>query len=400
MFVGVALQSAAQNFGMFVGSRFLIGFGVSLAHGAAPLLVTELAHFQHRARITTLYNTTWYIGSVIAAWVTFGTFRISNTWSWRIPSILQAAPACIMLSCIFFVPESPRWLISRGRNEEALQILARYHANGNINDELVKFEYAEIREALDAEAELVKQNFFQGLKELFATKPNRHRMAICIAAGVFSQLSGNALVSYYINDILNQVGITDDEMKTIINGVLNIWNMIVATSMAFAVDKAGRRPLFLTSTAGMLLMFICWTIASKFAVEDFSKAAGSAVVAFIFLYYTFYNMAWSGLLVSYCVEIRKLPRCFEKSRDIIVDGVSQCHSASVPVVWPSCSSASTPPCSSTATSTPLPSKISAGSTISCTTPGLLLSSSSCTSSSWRPGTLLSRRSTRMFSNIY
>ncbi|KAA8894147.1 general substrate transporter [Sphaerosporella brunnea] len=302
MFTGVALQSAAVALGMFTAARFLIGFGVSLAHGAAPLLVTELAHYQHRARITSLYNTTWYLGSIVAAWTTYGTFNIKSTWSWRIPSILQAAPALVMLTFIWLVPESPRWLISRDRPDEALRILAKYHANGDEHDELVQYEFTEIKETIALEKEVAKG----GISELWATKGNRHRMLICICAGLFSQLSGNSLVSYYIGDILNQVGITDVKSQNLINGCLNIWNMIVACGMAFAVDKAGRRPLFLCSTAGMCLMFICWTIASKYAVENKSKSAGSAVVALIFLYYTCYNAAWSGLLVGYTVEILPL----------------------------------------------------------------------------------------------
>ncbi|RPA83703.1 hexose transporter protein [Ascobolus immersus RN42] len=298
MFVGVALQSAATNIPMFTGARYLIGFGISLAHGAAPLLVTELAHMQHRARITSLYNTTWYIGSIIAAWTTYGTYRIDNNWSWRIPSILQAAPAIVMISFVFWVPESPRWLISVDRHEEALAILTKYHGGGNAQDELVLFEFEEIKETIALESQLSK-----GISELWATKGNRHRMIICIFAGLFSQWSGNSLVSYYINTILNQIGITDPDTKLVINGVLNIWNMLVATSMAFAVDRAGRRPLFLASTGGMLIMFIPWTIASKYATDNGSKAAGNAVVALIFLYYTCYNLAWSGLLVGYTVEI-------------------------------------------------------------------------------------------------
>ncbi|KAL7269788.1 hypothetical protein RUND412_007532 [Rhizina undulata] len=299
MFIGVALQTASTGLGMFTAARFLIGFGVSLAQGAAPLLVTELAHFQHRARLTSLYNTTWYLGSIIAAWTTFGTFRIDSNWSWRIPSLLQAGPAVVMLSCIWMVPESPRWLVSQDRHDEALNILARYHANGNTQDELVQFEFTEIKETIFLESEFSKR----GISELWSTRGNRHRMVICIAAGLFSQWSGNGLVSYYIAEILKQVGITNSETQNLINGILMIWNMIVAGSMAFAVDKAGRRPLFLTSTGGMLIMFIAWTIASKYAVVNGSSAAGNAVVAMIFLYYTFYNMAWSGLLIGYTVEI-------------------------------------------------------------------------------------------------
>lgn len=57
---------------MFVAGRFIVGFGVMIDHGSAPLMVTELAHTQHRATITAVYNSTWYFGSIVAAWVTFG----------------------------------------------------------------------------------------------------------------------------------------------------------------------------------------------------------------------------------------------------------------------------------------------------------------------------------------
>lgn len=199
-----------------------------------------------------------------------------------------------MLLFIWWTPESPRWLISKDRHEEALAILGKYHANGNIHDDMVQYEFTEIKETIALEAALARTN----ISELWATKGNRHRMLICIFAGLFSQWSGNSLVSYYMTDILNSIGITDQDTQLIINGVLMIWNMIVAGSMAFAVDRAGRRPLFLASTAGMLLMFIVWTIASKYAAENGSKAAGNAVVAIIFLYYTCYNLAWSGLLIG------------------------------------------------------------------------------------------------------
>jgi len=72
MIVGVVLQSIGVNIQMFIASRFLIGFGVAIAHGAAPLLITELVHPQHRAIFTTVYNSTWYLGSIVAAWLTFG----------------------------------------------------------------------------------------------------------------------------------------------------------------------------------------------------------------------------------------------------------------------------------------------------------------------------------------
>jgi len=116
MIIGVVLQSIGINIQMFIAARFLIGFGVAIAHGAAPLLITELAHPQHRAIFTTIYNSTWYLGSIIAAWLTYGTyfqthvglgltvlgtFRLNGPWAWRIPSIVQAVPSVIQLVAIW-----------------------------------------------------------------------------------------------------------------------------------------------------------------------------------------------------------------------------------------------------------------------------------------------------------
>ncbi|KAH7127136.1 MFS transporter [Dendryphion nanum] len=299
MIFAVVLQSASVNFQMFIAARFFLGFGVAIAHGSAPLLITELCHPQHRAIFTTIYNTTWYFGSIIAAWLTFGTNNISSQWSWRIPSILQALPSILQITFVWFVPESPRWYISKGHPEKALSVLALVHAEGNADDELVQLEFEEIKETIAIEKEAEQT----GWLELFKTKGNRHRLLILISAGLFSQWSGNGLVSYYISGVLDGIGITDSHTQLVINGVLNIWNCIIAVTMCFFVEKIGRRPLFLVSTAGMMFCFIVWTICSERYNATKVKANGNAVVAMIFLYYTSYNIAWSGLLVGYTVEI-------------------------------------------------------------------------------------------------
>ncbi|KAF2795075.1 hexose transporter protein [Melanomma pulvis-pyrius CBS 109.77] len=299
MIFAVILQSVSINFQMFIAARFFLGFGVAIAHGSAPLLITELCHPQHRAVFTTVYNTTWYEGAIVAAWLTYGTNNINSNWSWRIPSIVQALPSILQISCVWFVPESPRWYISKGQMEKALSVLAHVHAEGNVEDELVLLEYEEIKETLAIEKEAEQT----GWLELFKTKGNRHRLLILISAGLFSQWSGNGLVSYYISGVLDGIGITDPDMQLKINGILTIWNCLVATTMCFFVDKYGRRPLFLVSTGGMMCCFVVWTICSERYNATKVKANGSAVVFMIFLYYTFYNLAWSGLLVGYTVEI-------------------------------------------------------------------------------------------------
>lgn len=91
--------------------------------------------------------------------------------------------------------------------------------------------------------------------------------------------------------------------QNLINGCLQIFNLITAVGACFLVEKVGRRKLFLISTSGMLVTFIVWTICSARYVIDGSKGAANAVIAMIFLYYLAYNSAWSGLLLGYTTEI-------------------------------------------------------------------------------------------------
>lgn len=193
MLGGVVLQSIGHNFGMLVASRFFIGFGVAIAHGASPLLLTELVHPQHRAVFTTIYNSTWYLGSIIAAWTTYGTDKMSqdNDWAWRIPTMIQAVPSLLQLFFIWFVPESPRFLIARGKEEQGLKVLADAHTGGNQEDEMVQTEFQEITQTLKLEKEFSSTKW----SELWRTKGNRHRLVILVSLGFFSQWSGNGLVS-------------------------------------------------------------------------------------------------------------------------------------------------------------------------------------------------------------
>jgi MFS family permease len=191
---------------VFIAARFFVGFGTSLSQNAAPLLLTEICHPQHRARVTAIYNTFYNVGSIAATWITFGTFSIKNEWSWRIPSLVQALPSLVQFCLIWLVPESPRWLISQDRNEEALEILAKYHANGNCNDPAVIFEYAEIRETIHREQIAGKTSRYV---DFIKTKGNRYRLFLLVTAGFFSQWSGNGLTSYYFGEIMISIGVTD-----------------------------------------------------------------------------------------------------------------------------------------------------------------------------------------------
>ncbi|KAL2815270.1 general substrate transporter [Aspergillus cavernicola] len=303
MLCGVVMVSIGAKIALFVVGRIILGFGLGIAQECAPLLVTELVHPQHRAIYSTIYNSLWYVGSLIGAGVALGTSHIAGSdWSWRVPCLLQGVPSVCQLIFIWMVPESPRWLISKGKLEKAKKVLAYVHAQGDENDELVNVEFDEIQQTIALEKQLEGNAW----AELWSTPGNRHRSIILISIGFFSQWSGNGIVSYFLPKVLELIGITDTNKVLTINLVLNAVNVVSATGICFYVDKFGRRRLFLTSCIGMIICFVATTIAlARFphGPGGSDDMAGNAVIAFIFLYYISYNIGFSGMLVSYSSEI-------------------------------------------------------------------------------------------------
>lgn len=115
--IGAILQCASQNYAMFLVSRMIIGFGGLIAVEPSPMLVSELAYPTHRAVLVGYYNNLWYLGATLAAWVTYGTYFMgpNASWAWRLPSLLQGFLPLFQVLFIYFLPESPRWLVQRDR---------------------------------------------------------------------------------------------------------------------------------------------------------------------------------------------------------------------------------------------------------------------------------------------
>ncbi|EUC55697.1 sugar porter (SP) family MFS transporter [Rhizoctonia solani AG-3 Rhs1AP] len=295
---GAITQTLTTNLSTFVVARFMIGFGTTLAMMASPLLISELAYPTHRAPLTALYNSLWFSGQIVAGWSTFGTFRIPNDWSWRIPSALQGVASVLQLVFVWFIPDSPRWLVSVGRDQEARDVLKKWHAGGEDNNGLVQFEYQEIKNALAAESKRGSAWI-----DLFRTPGNRRRMRIILAIALFSQWSGNGLISYYLERVLSGIHIESSRDQTLINGCIAIWNLLWAAGAAMFVDRLGRRKLFLTSNIGMLIGFSMLTTCAGIYEKSRAAQAGHGVIASLFLYQAAYAIGYTPLLVSYTVEI-------------------------------------------------------------------------------------------------
>ncbi|CRK34472.1 hypothetical protein BN1723_014864, partial [Verticillium longisporum] len=241
--IGTAIQTPATSLGMFIGGRFVLGFGASIASAAGPAYTVELAHPAYRGFMAGMYNNFWWLGNILAGWTTYGSnLHLDNSWAWRTPTVIQAGLPGIVMALILFFPESPRWLISHDRAEEALAILAKYHGDGNANAPVVQLQYHEIVE----DNKLTKdENPWWDYRELVNTRAARYRLFMVIAMSFIGQWSGNNVVSYFMPEMIKQAGITNTDTQLLLNAINPIFSMIAAIYGASLLDKLGRRKMML-----------------------------------------------------------------------------------------------------------------------------------------------------------
>ncbi|KAH7401213.1 general substrate transporter [Pyrenochaeta sp. MPI-SDFR-AT-0127] len=297
--VAGSLVVISDNNVSFIISRFLVGCASAWFGNAVPLLINEISHPSYRGIVSALFMCGWYVGGTIAAFVTFGTRNVPSDWAWRIPSILQLLLPILALPGLLMAPESPRWLVSIDRVDQARGILITSHAGGDPSSALVEYEMIEITAAIKLESTLADASYM----ELCKTPGNRRRLLISVSLGIFSQWCGNGVVSYYLAIVLRTVGITSVTHQTLIAGLLQVWNLIFASAAALSVDRLGRRPLFLASTSIMLVGYILVTALSGSFAETGSPATGVAVIPFLFIFFAGYDIALTPFLTAYPCEI-------------------------------------------------------------------------------------------------
>lgn len=201
-----------------------------------------------------------------------------------------------------FIPESPRWLIACDRHDEAYAILAKYHAEGDTDSDFVKAEFAHMRTTLELEMEFSKRSYL----DLLRTAGMRRRSLLAAGIGLFKQWSGNTLISYFLSQILDMVGIKDSITKQKINLSLSCWSLVCAVPVVFFCVTMSRVKAAYICTFSMLAVFVAWTVSmqqSLEAVDDdrVNNSANIAVIVFIFLYKPAYQIFYNALVFSKCL---------------------------------------------------------------------------------------------------
>ena len=229
---------------------------------------------------------------------------MTSNWSWRVPIILQAVPSVIVITLVWTLPESPRWLFANGRSESARAILTKYHGNGNPESAIVKLECNEIQASIEYEEELSDKRWWD-YRPLFNSRPALHRVFLLMLVSVFSQFIGGAVISYYMPTILENVGITSSSQQLLLNALNTVFSFVSGIFGSFSVDKFGRRTLFLWGTFLTMLCYIPINVIAAKANGHVGQGPGYAFIAMIFLYGIFWSFTWSPLQALYPAEILK-----------------------------------------------------------------------------------------------
>ncbi|CCM06396.1 uncharacterized protein FIBRA_08655 [Fibroporia radiculosa] len=308
--VGAILQTIAggsRGIGYIYGGRVVAGVGIGAISAVAPAYVSECCPKDVRGRITGFFQIMVAIGVMLSYFINLGISLHMPTGSnvWRIPFGFQLVPAGIMALGLLTVKESPRWLASKDRLEEAALNLA-YLRRCDPDDVDIRAELAEIEAAIHEER--AARNGL-GLKEAFFGKGNFIRFIIAIAIFTLQQWSGQNSVGYYAPQIFQSIGYTGTSNSLLASGIYGIVKVVTTTIFVFFLaDTLGRKRLLFISAMGMgILFYIIGALLKSFpppvTVSGNPPPASKAMAAMLYLYVCFYSLGWGPLPWVYVADI-------------------------------------------------------------------------------------------------
>ncbi len=301
--VGALVQGLAQDHTIFVVARILGGMAVGAASVLSPAYISEVAPANIRGRMTTVQQIMIITGLtaafVVNYWLAGAAGASTNPFwggieAWRWMYLMQALPAAVFLVALFFIPESPRYLVSKGRNPDALRVLTSLF--GPTEGAL---KLAEIQASFSADHR-------PQLSDVLTPAGGRGFLGIraIVWAGlllaVFQQLVGINVIFYYGSTLWQAAGFSeaDSLLINIVSGAVSIAACFVTIAV---IDKIGRKPLLLIGSAGMAItLFVMVYAFSQGALVDdklvLPGQSGMIAVIAANLYVIFFNVSWGPVM--------------------------------------------------------------------------------------------------------
>jgi sugar porter (SP) family MFS transporter len=313
--VGVIVQACTVNKDYVLSGRFVTGLGVGGFSMLVPLYNAELAPPEVRGALVALQQLAITFGIMISYWIGYGTNFIGGTGqgqsnaAWLIPICLQLVPStALAVGMMVFMPQSPRHLMNRGREEECLQVLARLRSTSK-DDMKVRVEFLEIKAAREFDrirsAEKYpnyqdgsfKSNFMIGWKDytyLLTNKSLLKRTLIAVFTMVFQQWNGVNAILYYAPFIFKGFGFGGNTTSLLATGVVGVAMFLATIPAVLFVDRVGRKPILIAGGLGMATChFIVAGITGSFSSNwPAHRGAGWVAIVFVWLYAVCFGFSW------------------------------------------------------------------------------------------------------------
>lgn len=288
---GSILSALAASVGGLIASRILIGIATGVASFVAPMYLSEIAPPHIRGSLVALNQLAVTVG-ILASYLVDYAFSAGGEWRWMFG--IGVIPALALFGGMLIVPDSPRWLMLRGRNREAAQALARLRRQQEIAPEI-----AETRVALSSPSthwsDLLSSNL-------------RMPMLVGIGLAVLQQVTGINTVIYYAPTIFQYAGIGSSSSSIFASLGVGVVNLVMTVVAVLLLDRVGRRPLLLVGESGMVLSLVA--LALGFALRG-SADTGWITTASLIAYVGFFAIGlgpvfWLLISEIYPLGIRGL----------------------------------------------------------------------------------------------
>ncbi|RDW93387.1 sugar porter family MFS transporter [Aspergillus mulundensis] len=294
MVIGALLQCTSYDLAQFIIGRLVTGFGNGMNTSTVPTWQSECCKANKRGQLVMIEGAMITCGITISYWIDYGLlFADPSEVAWRFPLAFQIFFALIILAFVMFLPESPRWLVLKGREDEAREVLGALVGDGS-DPSFIQTEFTAIKATV---LEMASGSF----KDMFTFTEDRHfhRTVLAYVNQMFQQISGINLITYYIPVVLeNQLGMNLQNSRLI--AACNGTEYFLASWIAvFTVEKFGRRTLMLFGAAGMS---ISMAILAGTASAG-TNSANIACIVFLFVFNTFFAIGWLGMTWLYPAEI-------------------------------------------------------------------------------------------------